>query len=117
MEELPIDLLHEMLPEFVRMPARAIACTIAEVNTKTIFLDTLQFQYIQYSVGIVCFQIRYYHRVDKKVGRNVPHLRLLHAAVMNVFKQRSSNQPVLNGQCTLFNFAYQKHRRYRILNS
>ncbi|CAF3479713.1 unnamed protein product [Rotaria sp. Silwood1] len=31
MEELPIDLLHEILPDFVRIPARAIACTIAEI--------------------------------------------------------------------------------------
>jgi hypothetical protein len=32
MEELPIDLVHEILPDFTRIPARAIACTIAEVN-------------------------------------------------------------------------------------
>ncbi|CAF2496114.1 unnamed protein product [Rotaria sp. Silwood2] len=31
MEELPIDLLHEILPDFVRISARAIACTIAEI--------------------------------------------------------------------------------------
>ncbi len=32
MEELPIDLVHEILPDFARIPARAIACTIAEVK-------------------------------------------------------------------------------------
>ena len=32
MEELPIDLVHEILPDFTRLPARAIACTIAEVQ-------------------------------------------------------------------------------------
>ena len=32
MEELPIDLVHEMLPNFAQIPARAIACTIAEVK-------------------------------------------------------------------------------------
>jgi hypothetical protein len=32
MEELPIDLVHEILPDFSRIPARAIACTIAEVK-------------------------------------------------------------------------------------
>ena len=31
LEELPIDLVHELLPAFARLPARAIACTIAEV--------------------------------------------------------------------------------------
>ncbi|CAF0984259.1 unnamed protein product [Rotaria sordida] len=31
MEELSIDLLHEILPDFARIPARAIACTIAEI--------------------------------------------------------------------------------------
>lgn len=31
MEELPVDLLHEILPEFTRLPARAIACTITGV--------------------------------------------------------------------------------------
>jgi hypothetical protein len=32
MEELPIDLVHEILPDFTQIPARAIACTIAEVK-------------------------------------------------------------------------------------
>jgi len=32
MEELPIDLVHEILPDFARIPGRAIACTIAEVK-------------------------------------------------------------------------------------
>ena len=32
MEELQIDLVHELLPDFARIPARAIACTIAEVR-------------------------------------------------------------------------------------
>ena len=32
MEELPINLVHEILPDFTRLPARAIACTIAEVR-------------------------------------------------------------------------------------
>jgi hypothetical protein len=32
MEELPIDFVHEILPDFARLPARAIACTIAEVK-------------------------------------------------------------------------------------
>jgi len=32
LEELPIDLVHEILPDFIRIPARAIACTIAEVK-------------------------------------------------------------------------------------
>ncbi|CAF3111343.1 unnamed protein product [Rotaria socialis] len=31
MEELPIEFLHEILPDFVRLPARSIACTITEI--------------------------------------------------------------------------------------
>ncbi|CAF1252283.1 unnamed protein product [Adineta steineri] len=31
MEELPIDLVHEISSDFTRLPARAIACTIAEI--------------------------------------------------------------------------------------
>ncbi|CAF4466313.1 unnamed protein product, partial [Rotaria magnacalcarata] len=31
MEELPIEFLHEILPDFVRLSARAIACTITEI--------------------------------------------------------------------------------------
>ncbi len=37
MEELPIDFVHEILPDFARLPARAIACTIAEVKQKIYF--------------------------------------------------------------------------------
>ena len=33
LEELSIDLVHEILPDFTRLPARAIACTIAGVRT------------------------------------------------------------------------------------
>ena len=32
LEELSIDLVHELLPDFTRLPARAIACTIAGVR-------------------------------------------------------------------------------------
>lgn len=32
MEELSLNFLHEILPGFARIPARAIACTIAEVK-------------------------------------------------------------------------------------
>lgn len=39
MEELPIDLIHEILPDFGRIPARAIACTIAEVKENSFFLN------------------------------------------------------------------------------
>jgi hypothetical protein len=34
LEELSIDLVHEILPDFARLPARAIACTIAGVRTR-----------------------------------------------------------------------------------
>ncbi|CAF0995587.1 unnamed protein product [Adineta ricciae] len=35
MEELSIELVHEILPDFARIPARAIACTIAEILPPT----------------------------------------------------------------------------------
>lgn len=34
MEELPIELVHEILPDFTRISARSIACTISEVKEK-----------------------------------------------------------------------------------
>ena len=36
MEELPIDLVHEILPDFAEISARSIACTIAEVKSNFI---------------------------------------------------------------------------------
>ena len=40
LEELSIDLVHEILPDFTRLPARAIACTIAGVRTSAASFKT-----------------------------------------------------------------------------
>jgi hypothetical protein len=99
MEELPIEFVHELLPEFSRLPARAIACTIVEVKSRESFFE------------FILLNIRFYHRLDKKVGLNEQHLPLLHVVVMNVFKLQLWIQQISNGQCILSNFGYQKLKR------
>jgi hypothetical protein len=50
MEELPIDLVHEILPDFTRIPARAIACTIAEVNRLLIFQENKSLYFLKLDI-------------------------------------------------------------------
>lgn len=95
MEELHVEFIHEILPEFSRMPARAIACTISQVK-----LDDCLFL-LDENYFLVHFS-RFYRLQVKKVGRNVRHSLLLRVALTNVFKRRSSNQRIYDGQCILF---------------
>jgi hypothetical protein len=75
LEELPVEFLHELTPDFVQLPARAIACTIAEVRD----MMTAMHEYVSWTN-------RSYLQSVKMVGQNVQHLRLHHTAVTNVYK-------------------------------
>jgi len=105
MEELPIEFIHEILPDFARLPARSIACTISEVISCFFFVLLKENR-----------NLRFYHRLDKKVGRNERPIRLLNVVVMNEYKQLLLIRSVLNGLCILFNFVCRKLKKYEYIS-